>query len=164
MKHFIKNFLYGLFHALSTNGRDSRQAYCDIFRGTILFIVLTVILISWRTGPVYIFLQEWLMLSEPMCWVVSILWILWLFAAYCCAVMRRWQDLDIRIPKGESFSNLLTRYRFYEVLATEEGACEPNQYGPAPKENPPSLINEEDLKEAVRKKLFVDLFDAEKIK
>ncbi len=104
------------------------------------------------------------MLSEPACWIVAGMWIVWLFAAYCCAVLRRWQDLDIRIPKGESFRNLLTRPRFYEVLSQEEGSCEANQYGPAPKENPPALINEEDLKATIRKKLFVDLFDAEKIK
>ena len=49
------------------------------------------------------------------------------------------------------------------MLATEEGSRERNQYGDAPKDNPVPLISEEDLKEAVRKKLFVDI-DIERIK
>ena len=82
---------------------------------------------------------------------------LFLLLAFTTATLRRWQDLDIRIPKDDSFGELIKRARFWQVLMSEEGSAEPNQHGPAPTDNPVPLINDKDFKEEVRKKLFVDL-------
>lgn len=163
MLRFIRNVIHGLVNFGSPSGRDSRQTYCDIYRGLILLAVAGVFLCAWRNTLAVLYVREWLVISETACWVLVILFELWLFLAFASAVMRRWQDLDIRIPKDDSFKELIKRRRFYEVLAHEEGSQEHNQYGDAPKDNPAPLISEEDLKEAVRKKLFVDI-DIEQIK
>ncbi len=164
MLHMTKNVCYGLCHCVSSNGRDSRRTYCDIAKGVSILIIFSGIFMCWKEGPVWRFLTQWLLLSNTLCWILFAVWMILLVLTYVCSVMRRWQDLDIRIPKGESFANLLKRPRFYEVLATEEGSHEANHYGPAPAENPLPLISEKDLREAICKKLFVDLYDAEQIK
>ena len=164
MKRFIKNVLYGLLHFCSSSGRDSRQTYCDIYRGFLLLVVLGTVCMLWADGPVRKFVQEWLLLSNMACWCIFIVFLGVLLLAYVNAVLRRWQDLDIRIPKGDSFDELIKRARFYEVLAQEEGSHEKNQYGPAPKENPLPLISEEDMRKLVRKRLFADLDGIENIK
>ena len=163
MIRFANNLLYGLVHFCSPSGRDSRQTYCDIYRGLIVLALLGICVCVWRNTLAVMYVREWLVISEFACWILVIVFEICLFLAFCCAVMRRWQDLDIRIPKDDSFQELIKRRRFYEVLATEEGSRERNQYGDAPKDNPVPLISEEDLKEAVRKKLFVDI-DIERIK
>lgn len=157
MARFINNVLYGLFHFYSPSGRDSRQTYCDIYRGFIVLALAGICLCVWRNTIAVMYVRDWLVISEQACWIIVILFELWLGVGFASAVMRRWQDLDIRIPKDDSFQELIQRRRFYEVLAHEEGSRERNQYGPAPKDNPVPLISEEDLKEAVRKKLFVDI-------
>lgn len=164
MKRFSKNLLYGFFHAFSTNGRDSRQTYCDISKALLVLGLISLVLMLWSTGPVYTLLKEWLLLSQTVCRILLGVWLLFLGVTLMCAIMRRWQDLDIRIPPGDSFFNLLMRPRFYEVLSTEEGSRETNKYGPAPKDNPIPIIDEADFKKAIRKKLFVDLYEEEIIK
>lgn len=163
MTRFIKNVLYGLVHFYSPAGRDSRQTYCDIYRGLIVLGLAGICFCVWRNTLAVMFVRQWLVISEGACWALTILFELWLLVAYAAAAVRRWQDLDIRIPPEESVRSLITRSRFYEVLAHEEGSRERNQYGEAPKENPVPLVSEKDLKEAVRKKLFADT-DFERIK
>ena len=163
MLRFVNNVLYGLLHFYSPSGRDSRQTYCDIYRGFILLALAGICFCVWRNALAVVFVREWLAISESACWVLTILFEMWLLIAFAAAVMRRWQDLDIRIPKGDSFGELIKRPRFYEVLAHEEGSNEKNRYGEAPKDNPAPLVSEEDLKEVVRKKLFVEI-DVEELK
>ena len=164
MKRFTKNVLYGLAHFCVPSGRDSRQTFCDIYKGFILLALLGVFLCAWRNTLAVMFVRDWLAISEFGCWVICIIFELFLLVAFASAVMRRWQDLDIRIPKDDSFQELIKRPRFWEVLASEEGSREKNQYGDAPADNPVPLISEEDLKEAVRKKLFVDVNEWEELK
>lgn len=156
MLRFTKNTLHGLFH-LTPGGRDSRQTFCDIYKGFILLALFGIFACTWRNTLAVLYVRDWLLISELGCWILCILFELWLAAAFGCAVMRRWQDLDIRIPKDDSFEELIKRSRFWEVLATEEGSREKNKYGDAPADNPVPIISESDLKKAVRKKLFVDL-------
>ncbi len=164
MKRFTKNVLYGLAHFCVPSGRDSRQTFCDIYKGFILLALLGVFLCAWRNTLAVMFVRDWLAISEFGCWVICIIFELFLLVAFASAVMRRWQDLDIRIPKDDSFQELIKRPRFWEVLASEEGSREKNRYGDAPADNPVPLISEEDLKEAVRKKLFVDVNEWEELK
>ncbi len=163
MKRFVCNVVYGLLHFWTTSGRDSRQTYCDIYRGFIVLALAGICFCMWRNTLAVMFVRQWLVISEGACWVITALFEIWLLAAYAAAVMRRWQDLDIQIPKGDSFKDLIQRPRFYEVLAHEEGSCEKNKFGPAPKDNPVPLISEDDLKKVISKKLFVDL-DYEQLK
>ncbi len=164
MSRFIHNVLHGLAYSFSPSGRDSRQTYCDIYRGFIVLALAGICFCVWRNTLAVLYVRRWLVISEGACWILALLFEFWLLIAYASAVMRRWQDLDIRIPKEDSFKELIKRRRFYEVLATEEGSREKNQYGDAPEDNPVPLISEEDLKEAIRKKLFVDIDDYEEIK
>lgn len=164
MIRFIKNNIYALTHFCVWSGRDSRQAFCDIYKGFILLALLGVFLCAWRNTITVLYIREYLVISEMACWVLTIFFELFLLLAFICAVIRRWQDLDIKIPKNESVAELIQRPRFWQVLSTAEGSHEKNQYGPAPKENPVPLISEEDLKESVSKQLFVDMSDLEDIK
>ena len=157
MKRFTKNVLHGLSHFCIPSGRDSRQTFCDIYKGFILLALFFIFVCVWRNTLAVVFVRDWLAITEFGCWVICIICELFLLLAFACAVLRRWQDLDIRIPKDDSFQELIKRPRFWQVLASEEGSPEKNQYGQAPADNPVPLIGEEDLKEAVRKKLFVDV-------
>ena len=164
MKRFTKNVLHGLSHFCIPSGRDSRQTFCDIYKGFILLALFGIFFCAWRNTIAVMFVRDWLAITEFGCWVMCIIFELFLLLAFVCAVLRRWQDLDIRIPREESFKDLIKRPRFWEVLATEEGSRERNQHGPAPDDNPVPLISEADLKEAVRKKLFVGIDEWEELK
>lgn len=156
MKRFIKNNLHGLSHFCSPSGRDSRQTFCDIYKGFLLLALFGIFACAWRNTLAMLYLRDILVISEPACWILCILFELFLLLAFAMATLRRWQDLDIRIPQGDSFGELIKRPRFWQILASEEGSCEPNQHGPAPADNPVPLISEKDFKEEVLKKLFVD--------
>ncbi len=164
MKRFTKNVLYGLSHFCSPGGRDSRQTFCDIYKGFILLALFGIFACVWRNTLAVMFVRDWLAITEFGCWTVCGVFELLLLLAFTCAVIRRWQDLDIRIPKEESIRQLIQRPRFWEVLATEEGSNQKNQYGEAPADNPAPLISEQDLKKAIRKKLFVHVDSFEEIK
>ena len=164
MKRFIKNVLHGLSHFCTSNGRDSRQTFCDIYKGFILLALFFIFVCVWRNTLAVMFVRDWLAISEFACWVICGIFELFLLLAFACAVIRRWQDLDIRIPKDNSFGELIKRPRFWEVLASEEGSREKNQYGEAPADNPVPLVSEKDIKEAVRRKLFVGMDDWEELK
>ncbi len=164
MIRFIKNNLHALTHFCALSGRTSRQAFCDICKGFILLALSGVFLCAWRNTLAVLYVREFLVISEWACWILTILFELILVAAFVCATIRRWQDLDIRIPKNESVKQLVQRPRFWQVLSSVEGSNDANQYGPAPKDNPVPLISEEDLKEDVAKQLFVDISDFENIK
>ena len=164
MLRFIKNNLYALTHFCVWSGRDSRQAFCDIYKGFILLALAGIFLCTWRNTLAVLYIREYLVISETACWILTILLECFLGLAFICASIRRWQDLDIKIPKNESLAALIQRPRFWQVLSTVEGSNDPNTYGPAPKENPVPLISEEDLKESVSKQLFVDISDLENIK
>ena len=164
MMHFIKNNLHALLHFCSPAGRDSRQAFCDIYKGSILLALFGIFICVWRNTIAMLYVREWLIISETACWVLLILFELIVLLSFICASVRRWQDLDIRIPAEESLYDLIKRPRFWEVLATEEGSNEKNKYGEAPAENPVPVIGEEDFKRDVHKKLFVDLDGFEEIK
>ncbi len=165
MTRFIKNTLHGLLYFWSPGGRDSRQTFCDIYKGFLLLALFGIFACAWRNTLAMLYLRDIFVISEQACWVLCILFELFLLCAFATATLRRWQDLDIRIPRDDSLGELIKRARFWEVLASEEGSAEPNQYGPAPTDNPIPLISEADLKEEVRKKLFVDLeHDIEEIK
>ena len=165
MLRFIKNVLYGLLHFGSFSGRDSRQTYCDIYRGFIVLALAGICFCMWRNTLAVMYVREWLVISEKACWVVTILFELWLLMGFCAAVVRRWQDLDINIPQGDSFSELIKRPRFYEVLANEEGSRERNKHGDAPDDNPTPVICEDDFKKLLSNQLFVDTdTDSEQIK
>ena len=157
MKRFIKNTLHGLLHFGSLGGRDSRQTFCDICKGFLLLALFGIFACAWRNTLAALYLRDLLVISEEGCWVICILFELFLLCAFATAALRRWQDLDIRIPPNDSLGRLITRARFWQVLTTEEGSTEPNQHGPAPADNPVPLINEQDLKEDILQKLFVDL-------
>ena len=164
MLRFIKNNIYALVHFCSWSGRDSRQTFCDIYKGFIVLALLGVFLCAWRNTLTVLYIREYLVISEAACWILTILFELFLVAAFVCATIRRWQDLDIRIPKNESVKELIQRPRFWQVLSTAEGSNDPNQYGPAPKDNPVPLLSEEDLRQSVTKELFVDVDGLEDIK
>ncbi len=156
MKRFIKNNLYGLSRFHSSSGRDSRQTFCDITKGFIFLAVVAFLLCFLRNTPFLKGILDFFVLSGFACVVLCILFELFLLVSFACAATRRWQDLDIRIPQEEDVRELICRRRFWEVLLQEEGSRETNQYGPAPKDNPVSLVSEEDMREVVRKKLFVE--------
>lgn len=165
MGHFIKSNFHALLYGFSSSGRDSRRTFCDICEGFILLALAGIFLCAWRNTLAILLIRDWLVISEEACWVLCFLFEAFLIVAFINAVIRRWQDLDIRIPKEESVRDLVQRARFWEVLTREEGSSEKNQYGPAPADNPAPLVNEEDLKAALRKKLFVDVdSDIEQIK
>lgn len=164
MKRFTKNVLHGLSHFCIPSGRDSRQTFCDIYKGFILLALFGVFVCVWRNTLAVMFVRDWLAISELGCWIMCGIFELFLLVAFTCAVMRRWQDLDIRIPKDDSFGELIQRPRFWKVLAREEGSSEKNQYGEAPADNPVPLVDEKDLKEALRKKLFIGLDEWEELK
>ena len=161
---FIKNVVHGLTHFGTPSGRDSRQTFCDIYKGFILLALFGIFTCACRNTIAVMFVREWFVISELGCWVICILFELVLLIAFSCAVLRRWQDLDIRIPKDDSFQELIKRPRFWQVLASEEGSTEANQYGEAPADNPVPLISEEDIKRQVRKKLFLDVDEWEELK
>ena len=165
MMRFIKNNIHGLVYFWSPSGRDSRQTFCDIYKGFILLALFGIFACAWRNTLAMLYLRDIFVISEQACWILCIIYELFLLLAFATATLRRWQDLDIRIPKDDSFGELIKRARFWEVLMSEEGSDEPNEHGPAPADNPAPLISEADFKEEVRKKLFVDLdHDIEEIK
>lgn len=156
MIHFIKNNLHALIHFGSPSGRDSRQAFCDIYKGSILLALLGVFVCMWRNTITLLYVRNLLILSESACWMLLGVFELIILLSFICATMRRWQDLDIRIPQHESLRELVARPRFWQVLTTVEGSTQTNQHGPAPKENPKPLLDSTDLQEIVKKKLFTD--------
>lgn len=164
MIRFIKNNLFALFHFCSPSGRDSRQRFCDIYKGSILLALLGVFLCVWRNTIAVLYVRDWLVISESACWVLLAIFEVFILLSFICASVRRWQDLDIRIPANESLLDIVKQPRFWQVLASAEGSAEPNQHGPAPKENPVALVSKEDLKEEPTKHLFVDLDGLEEIK
>ncbi len=164
MLRFIKNNLHALLHFCSPSGRDSRQAFCDIYKGSILLALIGVFICMWRNTLAILYLREWLVLSDVACWIVVIVFELLIVLSFVCATIRRWQDLDIRMPHNESVRALIVRPRFWEVLATMEGSVEANHYGPAPKDNPTPLLDATDIREDVEKQLFVNLGGIEQIK
>ena len=164
MFRFIKNNLYGITHCLSTDGRDSRRTYCDIRSGLMMLVLAGVCFCIWRNALGVMFLREFLAISDTACWVLCGMFGLWLIVTFACAAARRWHDLDIKIPRGESVWSLIPRLRFWQVLSHEEGGQEKNQYGPAPADNPAPLVDSKDVQEAIRSKLFAELDDIEEIK
>ena len=164
MGHFIYNNLYALSHFLSPAGRDSRQRFCDVYKGFLVLALLGVFLCVWRNTIAVLYVREWLVISEMACWILVGLFELFLLLGFVCATVRRWQDLDIRIPAGVSCRNLIQNSNFWQILATEEGSNQDNQYGPAPKENPVPLISDQDIKEDVVKKILTDNIDFEELK
>ena len=111
-----------------------------------------------------LYVRDWLVISEAACWVLLGLYELVLCLGFICATVRRWQDLDIRIPQGNSWTDIVKKTRFWEILATEEGSNQPNQYGPAPEENPAPLVSAGEVKEDVVKQIFSDGIDFEELK
>ena len=164
MGHFICNNLYALSHFLSPAGRDSRQRFCDVYKGFLVLALLGIFLCVWRNTIAVLYLREWLVISEIACWVLVGLFELCLLIGFTCATVRRWQDLDIRIPAEVSCRELIQKSRFWHILSTEEGSNQSNQYGPAPKENPAPLISDKDIKEDVVKKILTDGIDFEELK
>lgn len=164
MIRFIKNNLFALFHFCSPSGRDSRQRFCDIYKGTILLALLGIFLCVWRNTIAVLYVRDWLVISEAACWILLAIFEAFILLSFICASVRRWQDLDIRIPANESIWGMIKEPRFWQVLASAEGSAEPNQHGPAPKENPVPLISKEDLKEDSSKQLFVNLDELEELK
>jgi len=164
MFRFVKNNLYALTHFASWSGRDSRQCFCDIYKGFILLALLGVFLCAWRNTLAILYIREYLIVSEMACWILTILFELVLVLAFACATIRRWQDLDIGIPKNESVLSLIQRPLFWQVLNSVEGSNNTNQYGPAPLENPVPLLSDSDLRESVKKQLFVDVDGFEELK
>ena len=164
MTRFLKNNLHGLINFWNPDGRDSRQTFCDIYKGFLLLALFGIFACVWRNTLVGLYLRDVFVISELTCWILCILFEILLICAFACATLRRWKDLDIRIPKDDSFEELIKRARFWEVLATEEGSREKNQYGDAPEDNPVPLVSEEDMRKEVRKKLFVDMDGVEELK
>lgn len=164
MIHFIKNNIYALFHFCSPSGRDSRQTFCDVYKGSLLLALLGVFIGVWRNTISMLYVREWLVLSETACWVLLAIFELVVLLSFISATVRRWQDLDIRIPPHESVRELVMRSRFWVILATIEGSSEENHYGPAPADTPKCLITEGELStaEELQKQLFVDLAEIEK--
>ena len=156
MIQFIKNVLYGLFHFYSPFGRDSRQTFCDIVKGFVLLSLFGIFVCTWRSTLAAMSILDWFALNEQSCWLLCILFELVLLSGFVCSTVRRWQDLGIRIPKNDSLWELIHRARFWEVLSSEEGSREKNEYGDAPEENPVPLVNEYDLKNAITRRLFCD--------
>ena len=110
------------------------------------------------------FTRDWLVISDTACWILLAIFELVVCLSFVCATVRRWQDLDIRIPANESLRELIQRPRFWAVLASAEGSTEKNQYGPAPADNPKSLLAEGELSQDIHKKLFVDMDGIEELK
>lgn len=164
MIRFIKNNIYALLHFCSPSGRDSRQTFCDIYKGSIILALAGVFVGVWRNTLALLYLRDWLVISDTACWILVVIFELVVLLSFVCATVRRWQDLDIRIPANESLSDLIRRPRFWAVLATAEGSTEKNQYGPAPADNPKSLLAEGELPQDVHKKLFVDMDGIEELK
>ena len=164
MIHFIKNNVYALSHFCSPGGRDSRQTFCDVYKGCILLALLGIFVCTWRNTLAMLYLRDWLVISETACWVILAIYEVIILLTFVCATVRRWQDLDIRIPANESLRELLQRPRFWQVLATAEGSTHANQHGPAPKDNPEPLLSQEDLREDIKKQLFADVAGSEEIK
>lgn len=164
MIRFVKNNVYALLHFCSPAGRDSRQTFCDIYKGSILLTLLGVFVCVWRNTLALLYVRDWLVISETACWVLLAIFELVIILSFTCATVRRWQDLDIRIPANESLGKLIQRPRFWSVLATTEGSTEKNQYGPAPSDNPKSILTDEDIPANIRKKLFADLDGVEELK
>lgn len=166
MIHFIKNNIYALCHFCSPDGRDSRRTFCDVYKGSILLALVGVFMGVWRNTIAVLYLRDWLVISETACWVLVAIFELLILLSFICATVRRWQDLDIRIPPHESVYGLIQRPRFWSVLSTVEGSTEENRYGPAPADNPKSLISDSELAtaEELQKELFVNLEGVGKIK
>lgn len=165
MIHFIKNNIYALFHFLSPSGRDSRQTFCDVYKGSILLVFVGIFVAVWRNTLSVLYLREWLALSETAWWIMLAIFEVVVLLSFICATVRRWQDLDIRMPANESVRELIQRARFWKVLSTVEGSTETNKHGPAPADNPKSLLTEGELpQEELQKQLFVDLGGIEEIK
>ncbi len=162
MMRFIKNTCYGFLHFAAPGGRDSRQTFCDICRACTLLALADLMCWLWRDTVLIADLLDWLVISPKTGGILCLFFALYLFLVFMSAVMRRWQDLDIRLPKGETFRQLLHRSKFWEILVSAEGSREPNQFGDAPADTPPSLLSEKDMKEAIRKELFLD--DIEELK
>lgn len=165
MIKFIKNNLYALFHCLSPAGRDSRRTFCDVYKGHFLLALLGVFVCVWRNTIALLYVRDWLALSEAACWTLLAIFEGIVLLSFICASVRRWQDLDIRIPANESVRELIQKPRFWAVLANTEGSTEPNQHGPAPADNPAALITDAEMpKDEVHKQLFVDLDGIEELK
>lgn len=156
--------MYGITHCLTTDGRDSRCTYRDIYRGFFVLALAGVCICLWRNKLAVMFVRDWLAISDTACWVLCGLFELVLILAFACAAARRWHDLDIKIPSGESISSLVMNPRFWQVLAQEEGGQEKNQYGPAPAENPAPLLDAGEVQESVRRKLFAEVDGIDEIK
>lgn len=164
MGHFVKNNIYALLHFCSPAGRDSRQMFCDIYKGSILLALAGVFICVWRNTIALLYVRDWLVISDTACWILLAIFEAIVCLSFVCATVRRWQDLDIRIPANESLRELIQRPRFWAVLASAEGSTEKNQYGPAPADNPKSLLAEGELPQDIHKKLFVDMDGIEELK
>lgn len=165
MTRFIKNNIYALLHFCSPSGRDSRQTFCDVYKGSIVLALAGVFICVWRNTIAMLFVRDWLVISELAYWVILVVFELIILLSFTCATIRRWQDLDIRIPNGESLSALISRPHFWAVLASAEGSTETNQYGPAPADNPKCLLEEGDVPaQEVHKQLFAGIDGVEELK
>lgn len=164
MIRFIKNNIYALLHFCSPSGRDSRQTFCDIYKGTILLALVGVFICVWRNTLALLYLRDWLVISDTAYWILLIIFELFVLLSFTCATVRRWQDLDIRVPADETLWGVIKQPRFWQVLASAEGSTEKNQYGPAPADNPKSLLSEEDVPKEIHKKLFTDIDGIEELK
>ena len=154
MLRFIKNVLYGLLFFCVLRGRDSRQTFCDIFKGFLLLALLGVVACFLRNSLAIMSVRNFFAINDLGCWVLCIFFEMFLLTGFACATVRRWQDLGIDIPKDDSVMDLIQRPVFWEILSGEDGSREKNQHGEAPEDNPIPLISEQDLKNAIRKKLF----------
>ena len=122
MMRFLKNNFYALVHFCIPSGRDSRQRFCDVYKGILVLALFGVFVGVWRNTLALLYIREYLVLSENAWWVMVVLFELFLLLAFICASVRRWQDLDIHIPANESVLALVSQPRFWQVLANAEGS------------------------------------------
>ena len=164
MLRFCRNLLHALLYSFSTDGRTSRQAFCDVSKGIGFLAVAAFLICVWRNTVAVMYVRDWLIISEVACWCLLILFEGFLISAMLTTAIRRWQDLDIIMPKDQTMVDLFKKGRFWEIISTTDGSNETNRFGPAPKENPVPPISEADMKESIRKQLFVDIHGIEEIK
>ena len=101
MIHFIKNNIYALFHFLSPSGRDSRQTFCDVYKGSILLAFLGVFVAVWRNTLSVLYLREWLALSETAWWMMLAIFEVGVILSFICATVGGWNDVYILNPASE---------------------------------------------------------------
>ena len=165
MIRFVKNVGYGLFHFCVLSGRDSRQTFCDIYKGLLLLAFLGVFVALWRNTLAILYLRDFFAISDTAYWILLALFEVFLLVAFLSAVVRRWQDLDIRIPKDQSVMDLISHPRFWQVLVHEEGSLQRNLHGESPKDTPVPIISDRDLPDMARPvEKSIELQDVEELK